>query len=193
MFENAAIRNSIVKPFYRSIGVDHLGQYPLPNINKLAIPDDWRIRVERVMINEGYDGGPWFYKGAKICQHWPVWDNAFPASKYVIVRRKTSDIINSCIRTGFMRAFNRLQAQRAVGAKTEWEGWLWWVHQHEERFREMITEGLPVMEVWPERMVDGDFSQVKEMVEWLELEWDEDKVRQFIDPKLWKAKQLKNK
>jgi hypothetical protein len=54
MFENAVIRNSIVKPYLRQIGVDHLGQYPLPNIENLLIPRDWKWKVEQVMIDQGY-------------------------------------------------------------------------------------------------------------------------------------------
>ena len=142
------------------------------------------------MMEEGYEGGPWMYKGAKLCLHWPVWEYAFPNAKWIIVRRKTSDIINSCIRTGFMSAFGNRSNQVQVGAKDEWDGWLWWVHQHEERFVEMIQAGLNCKVIWPERMVDGDYSQIKEMLEWLGLEWGSE-ITEFIEPKLWKARQIK--
>jgi len=186
MFENAQIRNGIVKPYYRTINVDSLGQYPLPQTDRIPIPTSWKNKVIEVMQDEGYESGPWMYKGAKMCQHWPVWDFAFPKAKWVIVRRKTPDIINSCMRTGFMRAFSKSQNQRAVKASNEYNGWLWWVHHHEEMFREMIGDGLIVQEVWPERMVDGDYSKIRQMIEWLGLEWKEDEVRGFIEPKLWK-------
>jgi hypothetical protein len=189
MFENAAIRNSIVKPYYLSMGVDKLGQFPLPDISNLRPLEDLKKRVEAVIMREGYADGPWMYKGAKMCQHWPVWNEAFPEAKWVIVRRRTPDIINSCLRTGFMRAFNLSQNQKAVGARNTYEGWLWWVHQHEKRFEEMIMAGLPTMQVWPERMVEGDYRQVREMVGWLGLEWKEKEVKEFIEPRLWKAKQ----
>lgn len=191
MFENVRIRQSIVKPYYISLGVDRLGQYPLPDINDLQIPPGWKDRVEQVFIDEGYEKGPWMYKGAKMCQHWPVWNYAFPEAKWVIVRRKTPDIIRSCMRTGFMRAFSKPQHQRAVGAINEYEGWFWWVQQHVDRFQEMVNEELQTVQVWPERMVDGDFGQIQEMIEWLGLEWREDEVRAFIEPKLWKNKRKK--
>jgi len=189
MFENARIRNAIVKPYYRSIGVDPLGQYPLPDINNLRFPADWQNRVETVMKEEGYKDGPWMYKGAKMCQHWTVWHFAFPNAKWVIVRRKTPDIIRSCMHTNFMRAFQKPANQKAVRAKNEYEGWLWWVHQHEFRFIEMMQEGLNTDIVWPDRMVDGDFRQMQQMIEWLGLEWKEKEVKEFIEPQLWKAKQ----
>lgn len=187
MFENASIRNNMVKPYLRELGVDPMGQYPLPDVKTLPIPNSWRIRVIDTMTVEGHTGGPWFYKGAKMCLMWPVWHYAFPMAKWVIVRRRTGDIINSCLRTGFMRAFSKPWVQRAVGVDNEADGWKWWVHQHEKRFVEMITKGLNVKVVWPERMVHGDYQQMMELIEWLGLSWSTE-VMSFVDPKLWKAR-----
>jgi len=190
MFENARIRNSIVKPYFRSIDVDPLGQYPLPDVTDLPIPTAWRSRVEEIIQHEGYKDGPWMYKGAKMCLHWPVWHYAFPKAKWIIVRRKDEDIVNSCMRTGFMRAFHNPNNLKAVGARNEKEGWQWWVDQHKARFREMMDEGLNLAVIWPQHMIDGDYSQVKNRLEWLRLEWSLD-VPEFIEPKLWKARNKK--
>lgn len=188
MFENSRIRNEIVKPYLISIGADKMGQYPLPDIENMTIPTSWKDRVQQVMIDEGYEDGPWMYKGAKMVLHWPIWHYAFPDAKWIIVRRKTSDIISSCVKTGFMSAFVRPGNQKTVGASSERDGWLWWVHQHEKRFVEMIEEGLNCKQIWPERMVDGNYGQINEMLEWLGLEWDSE-ITKFIEPKLWKARQ----
>jgi hypothetical protein len=187
MFENSRIRDAIVKPYLASIGVDRLGQYPLPNIPKLSIPLDWKQRIEKVMTDEGYKDGPWFYKGAKCCLIWPIWHYAFPKAKWIIVRRRTGDIVNSCLKTSFMRAFSRAEVLKKVNADDEKEGWVWWVRQHEQRFIEMIQEGLNVKVVWPERMVTGDYEQIYETIDWLGLDWKSE-VLNFIDPKLWKAR-----
>jgi hypothetical protein len=122
-----------------------------------------------------------------MCLFWPVWHYAFPDAKWVIVRRRNGDIVQSCLRTGFMRAFRDKRIQQAVGAEDEAAGWLWWCHQHEQRFVEMITEGLQCKIVWPERMVRGDYGQMMELMDWLGLPWNS-KVLEFIDPKLWKAR-----
>ena len=187
MFENAAVREHIVKPYLRSLGVDPLGQFPLPDVTTLSIPAGWRQRVEQIFVDEGYLGGVWMYKGAKMCLIWPVWNYAFPNAKWIVVRRRTGDIVSSCCKTGFMRAFRNAQFQRAVGAKDEREGWLWWVHQHERRFVEMIEAGLNVKVVWPELMVHGDYSQLYETLDWLGLKWKSE-VLTFVDPKLWRAR-----
>ena len=188
MFENAHIRNQVVKPYLRKINADPMGQFPLPDVEDISIPNNWEQRVTNIMREEGYVGGEWMYKGAKMCLHWPVWHYAFPNAKWVIVRRRTGDIIQSCLKTSFMRAFSNPHFRQAVGAKNEVEGWLWWVHQHEARFIEMIQKGLNCKIVWPDRMVDGDYSQMNEMLEWLGLNWNSD-IPKFIEPKLWKARQ----
>jgi len=192
MFENARIRNEIVKPYMRRINVDPLGQYPLPDVDDILIPTDWRRRVEEVITNQGYTEGPWMYKGAKMCLMWPLWHYAFPNARWIIVRRRTGDIVQSCMKTAFMRAFVRKEACKAVGAKDEREGWVWWVHQHEERFREMMNEGVNCKVVWPERMVTGDYEQLYETLEWLGLQWRTE-VLGFIDGKLWHARREQNK
>jgi hypothetical protein len=189
MFENVRIRNDVVKPYFQSLGVDKMGQYPLPDIDSLPIPYNWRKRVENIMISEGYEGGPWMYKGAKMCLHWPVWHYAFPNAKWIIVRRKPTDIIRSCMRTGFMTAFNNKPNQIRVGANSAEEGWAWWIEQHKKRFIEMIEEGLNVKQIWPERMVQGDYTQINEMLNWLGLEWGPE-ITEFIEPKLWKAREM---
>ena len=191
MFENARIRNTICKPYLTTHGVDKLGQFPLPTTSKLTIPVDFRSKVERVFLEEGYTSGPYFYKGAKSCLFWPVWHFAFPNAKWVIVRRKSADIANSCVRTGFMKAFANTRNCRVVGAADEREGWLWWVNQHLDRFREMMDAGLQIKIVWPERMVDGDYTQLRETIEWLGLEWRPQEVMNFIEPQLWKARNTK--
>ena len=191
MFENARIRNQIVKPYLREIGMDPMCQFPLPDIPSLPIPNDWRERVENVIKDEGYRGeGSWYYKGAKACLLWPIWHHAFPNAKWIIVRRRTGDIIQSCLKTSFMRAFQREAFRKAVGVDNEADGWKWWVRRHEERFIEMITEGLNCKMVWPERMVQGDYQQIMETIDWLGLEWKSE-VLSFIDPKLWKSRQKK--
>ncbi len=187
MFENHRIREQITKPYLRELGVDPLGQWPLPDIDKLTIPTNWRQRVDMVFKEEGYAAGPRFYKGAKMTLFWPVWHYAYPDAKWIIVRRHKQDIVASCMKTGFMRAFGLRQNQRAVGAADEKDGWVWWVEQHLERFREMQDAGLNCRVIWPEKMIQGDYQPLYEAIEWLGLKWDSS-VLSFIDPRLWKAR-----
>lgn len=172
MFENNNIRDNVVKPYLKSIGMDPLGQRPLPTLDDLTPMRNLASEVEYVLKDEGYQEDVWFYKGAKMCLMWPLWQRAFPDAKWIIVRRYDRDIINSCMRTGFMRAF-----------KDE-AGWQSWVDHHRERFEEM-QEVLDVREVWPSEFVRGNFAPIKMIVEWIGLEWNQEEVTQFIEPAFW--------
>jgi hypothetical protein len=187
MYENVKIRNLILKPYLRDLGYDALGQFPLPDIDTLPIPSDLKKRVIDIMSSEGYKGGSWMYKGAKMCLTWPIWNHAFPDAKWIIVRRRSGDIADSCLKTNFMRAFQSTNFQNAVGVNNERDGWLWWVNKHLERFNEMMNEGLNIKIIWPERMINGDYSQLYEAIEWLGLKWNT-KALSFIDPKLWHSR-----
>jgi len=176
MFENREIVDKIVKPYLKYIGVDPMGQHPLPDVKRLAPLSGLRHRIEEILLWNGYKAGPWFYKGAKLCLIWPVWHKAFPDAKWIVIRREEEDIINSCMKTAFMRAH-----------KTP-EGWRSWVHEHLKRFEEMKKAGLWVREIWPSKMIAGDFSEMKALIDELGLKWNEKKIVDFITPAFWSMK-----
>lgn len=181
MFENRDIRQNIVKPYLRKIGVDPMGQRPLPNNRQVFEvnqnqADKWKTDIERIFKRQGYRGGDWFYKGAKICLVWYLWHKAFPQARWIIVRRHEEDIANSCMRTNFMRAYNNKN------------GWIKWVKHHERRFDEMKSAGLNVFEFWPSYAIDGDYHHIKKMISFVGLDYDSHRslIQSFIDPSLYK-------
>lgn len=177
MMENTAIKKAVDNYYIEDLFMPVNGQKPLPNLADLHIPFGWGGMIENILIDQGYKGeNPWMYKSHRIAQIFPVWQYAFPNAKYIIVRRKTSDIIQSCLKTGFMTAYQ------------DKEGWLEWVHQHEKLFVGMIEAGLNCKQIWPERMVYGDYSQVYEMIEWLGLEWN-DNIVSLVTPLLKNSSQ----
>jgi hypothetical protein len=111
---------------------------------------------------------------------WPVWNYAFPNAKWVVVRRRSPDIVDSCLKTSFMRAFD------------DSEGWNGWIREHEKRFAQMYETGLNLHVIWPERIIHGDYTQMYQLIEWLGLEYKAQDIVNFIEPKLWKAR-LKQK
>lgn len=173
-FENREIRENIMKPYLILNGADPLGQDPLPDPHRLLPLANLQERIEGIITAEGYKDGAWFYKGAKMSLIWPTFDHAFPDAKWVIVRRNDEDIANSCLRTGFMRAHRDVK------------GWLRWIDHHKERFEAMKDAGLNVREVWPSKFVNGDYSEIRDVIEHLGLEWKEDAVKEFVSPKLWR-------
>ena len=180
MFENIDIRANIVKPYLQKIGVDPRGQRPLPNnrqVFEVSPPEveAWRRKVRQSIRNQGYRDGEWFYKCPKSAMIWFLWHQAFPEAKWVIVRRRHEDIINSCLKTKFLTAYQNK------------EGWQSWVDAYERRFMEMKTAGLNVREFWPSNMIAGDYDYAREMIQELGLRWEGAMVRAFIDPTLFRG------
>jgi hypothetical protein len=176
MQENLLIKLFVSK-YYKIIGRDIRGQYPLPDTNEMIIPSDWKAKIIDILKQEDYKTDQlWMYKESRLCQIWPVWNYAFPNAKWIIVRRRTGDIIESCLKTGYMNGYSTR------------EGWLDWVHHHEKLFVEMIETGLNCKIVWPERMVSGDYAQMEEMIDWLGLKWN-DEIVSLIEPMLYNSKQ----
>lgn len=179
MFENSMVRDYLTKNYLKNQGWDPMAQNPLPDIETVkAHAETQGARFRQTVISIFRDqgcrfDGQWFYKGAKMCLMWPIWNEAFPEARWIIVRRNAEDIVRSCLRTGFMRAY-KLRS-----------GWLQWVAEHEKRFEEMHEAKLRVQEIWPQRMINGDFTQMQMVINWLGLVWDLDNVREFIEPKLW--------
>jgi len=172
-FENLQIRELIIKPYLRSMGVDPLGQDPLPDVNNLMPCPDLARRIEFILKTQDYHGQRWFFKGAKMCLIWPVFHAAFPDAKWLIVRRDDEDIVNSCLRTRFMHKREGI------------DGWSAWVDEHKKRFAEMLDSEMQAREVWPKKFLENDFAEMRSAIDWLGLEWNENRVRDFIDPKLF--------
>ena len=183
MFENANIRNNFVKPFLASIGADSMGQNPLPDVEKCKLISidaivQWRQKILTEIYQQGYKGNrQWYYKGAKLCLIWPLWHRAFPKAKWIIVRRNSKDIVQSCLKTSFMRAYNNEG------------GWYKWVDHHKDRFLEMEQAGLNIRYVWPQNMIDFDLMEIGITVAELGLKWNQEAVEGFIEPAYWSGGQ----
>lgn len=187
MWENKKVK-VFLNWFYQSNGIDPRGQFPLPTIEEMMIPNKWGHRINDLLREDGYTKDKyWMYKSSRLCQTFPLWNYAYPNAKWIIVRRRTGDIVHSCLRTGFMTAFVSEENRSKIGVETEQDGWLWWIHEHEKLFVQMIEQGLNCKIVWPERMVTADYEQMYEMIEWLGLKWN-DNIPSVIAP-LLKLKQ----
>jgi hypothetical protein len=196
IFAMCGVHVGTVSTMYENFGMNLLmdgfldplkGNQLFPDIKDLSIPLDWNDQVLEILKEEGYKDGKWMCKNSKLGQMWPVWNYAFPNARWIIVRRRTGDIVESCIKTGYMTMFKEPSNLKQVGAKDETEGWKWWVHQYEKRFVTMIEAGVNCRVVWPERMVSRDYQQINETLEWLGLVWN-DKIIEIIDPMLIKSR-----
>jgi len=183
MQENLKIKE-FLDNYYYSIMADPRGQYPLPT--EKLIPTDWNEKIYRLLRSEGYNNEKlWMYKGSRIVQTWPIWNYTYPNAKWIIVRRRTADVLQSCLHTDFMNAYSNKITQQSIKVSSEREGWLWWVHEHEKLFIQMMEIGLNIKVIWPERMLHGNLEQVYDMLEWLGLSWNPGIV-EYLETRLFK-------
>jgi len=174
-FENWYLRDHVEKPILSFYDSDPMGQHPLPDTENMQPTPLLKEIFYLVMMMNGWSGQQIFYKGAKMCLMWPVWDYAFPNAHWLIVRRNAKDIAKSCMNTSFMNAY-----------KDE-IGWFKWIEQHEKRFEQMYQNLNNVSEVWADDLIAGDLEPIKKFImNFDDLEWDEGEVLDFIDPDIWK-------
>ncbi len=172
-FENMQMREKIVKGYLRSYGFDKLGQSPLPPIQEFLGPQDYhhapfiKKEIERILKEESYEGGRWLFKDAKLALIWSVWAAAFPDTKWILMRRKKEQIAQSCMKTGFMRAYS-IEVD-----------WIQWVIGYERRF-EALKRNCQVYELWFEDLIEGKLDTLEATIKSCGLEWDEDKIKDFI-------------
>jgi len=187
MMENKPIRQ-LMDYYYISQQADPNGQYPLVATNHdMPVPDNWRNDIEESLMVQGYVRGNWFLKSSRLIHIWPLMNKAYPDAKWLIVRRRSGDIIESCMKTGFMKAYKNSKIREQIGIVDEREAWAWWIHQHENQLVEMIKAGLNVKVIWPDRMIEGDYAQMAETLDWLGLRWNE-KIVPIVEDQLIKGR-----
>lgn len=170
MQENKFLRNlnhSFVRVHSNGVYMPNLNNFDFKSVN-------WKDKVNAGFHREVGFNNNFAYKDSALSQVWQLWANSYPGAKWIIVRRKTEDIVHSCKETSYMKLFKNAENRRQIGASTEKEGWEWWVKQYQHKFRQMLDSGINVRVVWPERMKEGDFSQMKEVVEWCGLTWQDE-------------------
>ncbi len=174
-FENIRIRQEVTKGYLIELGEDPMGQDPLPSATtRMTLPSISRAEkmtqdVETIVNSEGYGGGQWFYKDAKIALTWAAWACAFPDAHWVLVRRKSEAIAESCMKTGFMRVYQTK------------EDWLNWIIRYEASFEQMKANlQMQLTELWFEDIVGENWGDLRTLIQILNLKWDEEKISEFI-------------
>ena len=189
--ENIEI-NNLIKEFYVNLQLNPNGQYPLPvledfeNVEKF---DSFDYKVHHVLMQQGHKRNKqWVFKSSKIIQTIPIWYMNFPTAKYIIVRRKPVDVVESCIKTGYMTAFKDKVICDYIGVADESAGWYWWIKEQEELLIKFLQRfKIDYRVLWPERLAEGDYSQFNETLQWLGLDWNNE-ILKLGSKLLWKSK-----
>jgi len=174
-FEHTTIREKIVKPLLEGLQCDPLGVQRLPALAQLPQVNNLRDVCRNLLEAEGYSyDARWLYKDAKLSLLWPLFADAFSDAHWVIVRRNHDDIVRSCLRADFM-------AQHSSNENL----WSKWVDQYNQRLELLLRSENNCSEIWPQHLVQGDFSALEQLIARLDLDWDEQRTREFILPGAW--------
>jgi hypothetical protein len=192
MWENIKIRERVIKPYFEhQLKKDPAGHYPLPTVEEVFVLEEWfnlnlRGRIKGILLEQGWDWQPWMYKDSRSLLIWPTWIGEFPDATWVIVRRREEDILNSCVKTGYMRVSFQSNINDQLEGDHLAEAWKTMIAGYLRSISEVKCSKARIFEVWPDKMVKNDFTEIEQMIRSLGLQWKPDQVKEFIQPKLWK-------
>lgn len=176
-FEHRIIRENVTKRVLRDLGSDPLGVRSFPGLEADYDCTWLRQAVLNAIKADGYRQGPWLYKDAKLTLLWQHWAEAFPCAQWVIVRRDKEQVIDSCLRTVFMRQHSK---DRAF-----WEAF---ATEYYWRLFNLANSGEFVRYIDAGYLIKGDHGQLIEVLKDVGIEYDADVVNQFVSPSYWHSK-----
>ena len=177
-FENAAVREGVLKAQLRQLDADPLGVKQLPPLSGQPPQPRLGAQLLTLFTEQGYtETGPWLYKDAKLTLVWPVWRSAFPHARWVIVRRPTEAILDSCLRTDFMRQHSDSP-----------EFWRRWVRMYEQRLEILKASGAWWREIDAQRLIAEGAAALQPLVSDLGLSWNAEGVADLVRPQHWHAR-----
>lgn len=121
----------------------------------------WRQVAERVIIKDGYNGGPWLYKSSAM--YYPLWHEFSP--KFICIRRNIDSIKKSGRASGYFRAHKAIKP-------------------HIEAM-DYVRDYLGGVDVFTDEVVKGDFSSLEKAFDHAGIEMDHAIVDDFVEPSLW--------
>jgi len=148
-----------------------MGQNPIPPPDGYALPDNWKDWVNVNILADGYTPGDiWMFKDCKIALTWRLWHKHWPNAKWVLVWRDPAQVARSCMETPFMSEYN---------TEEEWYGLAVAYHSRMQN----LARSVDAVSIHTEGMIlDPDLLRFR--LESLGLEFDREKVLEFVDPSL---------
>lgn len=166
-YRNMSISHEIIQPYLHRCHADETGQNPLPPKDVDHDFPALHDRALRIMVSQGYKGGVWGMQDHRLMLMWKAINDAFPKARWIIVKRDTHGIANSCARTAYMDAFRTRDM------------WTTWAEEMLMRIEFMCQELEDVTEVWPSNLIEGDISEMEQLCDKLGLKLDKKVAASF--------------
>lgn len=168
-FENAELINKL-----NQMGAGFVNEQKRAETNyeKKMLELDMQERRQvshKILSDQGYSDGPWFFKAPDALRSPEFYHNLFPQASWIITNRNPNDVLES---------YKRFDNDKG-GMLSEYT--LSRFYDGIESLKKIIPE---YHEVWPMRELNNDLEAYEEIVSALGLEWNDEMVHEFADKKL---------
>ncbi len=171
-FENFRIRQRVVKEMIKARGGHPIGQVRF-QLDYKAEPT-LKKQIDEILRDQKYEHGPWIIKDAKLTSLWREFNDAYPRALWVGVMRDPDKIADSCMETPFMHAHNTKQDWLAN-----------YVIPRLEQWDELKSNVWRWCEVWPQKIIDGDYWELEYALHKGGLELDPQTIEGFVVKAEW--------
>lgn len=169
--------NSVMHALLQLSGYNDSDDMPPESLPEYRKTDRLHHIVETLMLAQGYSGGPWVLKSPKLMFLWKYFEEIYPKSKWVIVRRNLDVVAESLERTPAITIPMRnhdlslKNIRRIVGL-------------YEDRLNSIKSQLPPgrCREINSEDVVNGDWDRLEDIVEWAGLNFDREAFEDFVEP-----------
>ena len=169
--EHRKIIDTIQKRHLTRHKFDGKGQNPLPPVKWYIEDKDRRDKVLKIMESEGLKPMvKWGFKDSKAVLDWRAWDKAFPNAIWIVTKRNTDEIVDSCLRTSFMSKYK----DRA--------GWEKWIKEYDRRIHDLFSNVRQSYRLDTDQVVNYNFSGLQKVISACGLEWNDDKIKKQVKP-----------
>lgn len=174
-FEHIVLRENIIKKLLVELGCDPLGVVNLPPQELDVEVPNLAYVIDEMLKLDGYKSDrPWMFKDVKLTLLWPLFLNAYPLAKWVVVKRNKDDIVRSCLRAPFMKQHS-----------TKTEFWEKFIDDYLLRLDFLQQATHFCYELRAEEIVSGQLGSLRKLTNDLGMVFEEDAVRNFVAPKFW--------
>jgi hypothetical protein len=150
--EHLLIRQNVVRHWLSVLQIQDLEcRFDWPNVSHvMKVARDYPLyrddqRIDSYLEQEGYEGGPWFYKDNRLLWLYETFKCLYPHATWVVVRRDPLELVESCLKTWWMQGRHGHTA------------WLEWATAGEAQLQKILQrEHGDALEVFPTEMLQSN-------------------------------------
>ena len=171
-YENRAIGITCFAPALESVRTNPRELLKLARRKRVPSIPNLKRDITYILNTQGYEGGPAYYKGGPFTFVYDEIYKHFPDAVWLLPKRTPA-----CIHASMIEIYE----DRGDGFYSEISSY----HRMQDLIERRSSRAYTVD---MERVVAGDFGELKPLIEKIGLTWNEDAIREWVDPDLWHHK-----